>query len=90
MVKCKASKSSKAKSSSPTEVLEDLRTFTLHIGDIGTMGILYIVGYYYIFTCYSPPWRRIIFDKMFRVLETKGNQEDLKFEDSYKLTHWNS
>ena len=19
-----------------------------------------------------------------------GNQEDLKFEDSYKLTHWNS
>lgn len=54
------------------------------------MGILYIVGYYYIFTCYSPPWRRVIFDKMFRVLETKGNQEDLKFEDSYKLTHWNS
>ena len=60
------------------------------------MGILYIVGYYYIFTCYSTEGlflikccRRVIFDKMFRFLETKGNQEDLKFEDSYKLTHWN-
>lgn len=53
------------------------------------MGLWFIVEYYYIITYYIPSWGRDIAEKMFSFLEVLGfppKQEDLKFEDLYKLS----